>query len=185
MRIIAGQLKGRQFVSPSGRSSHPMSEKMRGGLFNALGDISNLSVLDAFAGSGALGYEAFSRGAKPIVLIEKSASAQNAIQKNIRLLSLNAQVKLIKASLGGWLDTSDIQFDLVFCDPPYHQLQTALIKRAAKQCLKSSGTLVLSWPGKQVLPELPDLRLVLNKNYGDAQLGFYQLAEGSFSDAVL
>ena len=70
MRIIAGDLKGREFKSPRGRTTRPMSEKTRGALFNTLGDIEGLSVLDGFAGSGALVFEAISRGAVSALAIE-------------------------------------------------------------------------------------------------------------------
>jgi 16S rRNA (guanine966-N2)-methyltransferase len=83
MRIIAGRLGGRHFASPQGRRTHPMSDKMRGALFNALGDIDGLSVLDAFAGSGALAFEAVSRGAGHAVAIDVDKSAQRAIAENI------------------------------------------------------------------------------------------------------
>jgi 16S rRNA (guanine966-N2)-methyltransferase len=72
MRVVAGSLKGRIFNEPSGHQTHPMSEKVRGALFNALGDIEGLSVLDAFAGSGALSFEAVSRGAKSVVRLIKT-----------------------------------------------------------------------------------------------------------------
>ena len=70
MRIIAGYLGGRQFNSPRSNRTHPMSDKARGGLFNALGDISGLTVLDAFAGSGALSFEAISRGAESVIAVD-------------------------------------------------------------------------------------------------------------------
>jgi len=70
VRIIAGYLSGRQFNSPRSNRTHPMSDKARGGLFNSLGDISGLSLLDAFAGSGALSFEAISRGTASSVAVD-------------------------------------------------------------------------------------------------------------------
>src|SRR3954464_3149409 len=98
MRIIAGRLGGRQFNSPKGHRTHPMSEKGRGALFNALGDISGLTVLDAFAGSGALSFEAISRRAASVLAIDSDKNAQRAIAENIASLGLSRQVKLIKTS---------------------------------------------------------------------------------------
>src|ERR1700756_1715958 len=103
MRIIAGRLGGRRFASPRGHRTHPMSDKMRGALFNSLGELAGLSVLDAFAGSGALAFEAVSRGAKGAVAIDLDRSAQQAIAANITALGLQDQVKLVRASAGAWL----------------------------------------------------------------------------------
>ena len=83
MRVIAGRLRGRQFKSPPGRRSHPMSEKMRGALFNVLGDIEGLTLLDAFSGSGAISFEAISRGARSVQAVEKAVLAYRTICKNI------------------------------------------------------------------------------------------------------
>jgi 16S rRNA (guanine(966)-N(2))-methyltransferase RsmD len=77
MRIIAGTLGGRTFESPHGRRTHPMSDKVRGSLFNTLGDIDGLTILDAFAGSGALAFEAISRGAEHVLAIEIDNRAQD------------------------------------------------------------------------------------------------------------
>ena len=72
MRIISGVLGGRVFKAPNGNKTHPMSEKIRGAMFNSLGDISGLTVLDAFSGSGAVAIEAFSRGAEHVVAVDSS-----------------------------------------------------------------------------------------------------------------
>ena len=175
MRIIAGTLGGRLFQSPGSFKTHPMSDKIRGALFNMLGDIDGLTVLDAFAGSGALSFEAISRGAKNAVAIESDLAAQKIIQKNIHDLDLARQVKVIKASANAWLQTTPTTdyFDIILLDPPYNDLQINLIERLTKR-LAPSGTVVVSWPGDQELPELPGLVLVVAKKYGDAQLGFYQ-----------
>src|SRR3954470_23836038 len=101
MRIIAGQLKGQQFQAPHGHKTHPMSDKMRGALFNVLGDIEGLTFLDAFAGSGALAFEAASRGAKAVTAIEIDNSAHKTIGQNIKALHISTQVKAVKANTGG------------------------------------------------------------------------------------
>lgn len=173
MRIIAGQLKGRQFSSPHGSRTHPMSDKGRGALFNALGDISGLSVLDAFAGSGALGFEAISHGAAYVTLIDKDRSAQTSIAASITQLGLAMQAKLIKASANAWMSTADEQFDLVILDPPFEDLQPSLLLKLAERT-KVGGIVILSLP-PQANVSLPDVYRHLNtKNYGDNQLVFYR-----------
>lgn len=173
MRIIAGALGGRIFDSPKTHRTHPMSDRVRGALFNVLGDITGLTVLDSFAGSGALAFEAVSRGAAHATTIESDRAAQSIIEQNIKSLGLQKQVKSVKASASAWLATSELQqFDIILCDPPYNDLQVKLIQRIATR-LASRGTLVLSWPGKMEPPQLTGLVQIEQRNYGDAQLLFF------------
>jgi 16S rRNA (guanine966-N2)-methyltransferase len=173
MRIIAGSLGGRQFASPRGHRTHPMSDKGRGALFNALGDIEGLAVLDAFAGSGALGFEAVSRGAGRITAIERDRQAQQTIEANIQGLGLHGSVKLISANAAGWLKTADNTFDLVLLDPPFEDLQPNLLVKLAERT-KPGGLTVLSLPPEADV-ELPEDRFQLTtKAYGDNQLVFYR-----------
>lgn len=174
MRIIAGTLKGRVFDSPGTHRTHPMSDKMRGALFNILGDIDDLTVLDAFAGSGALSFEAISRGATSALALDSDISAQKTIARNITGLGLQKQMKLVKASANAWLGTNEGRmFDVVLCDPPYEDLQPNLIARLAKAVVPG-GLLVLSWPGGKELPDLPQLERLEGRGYGDGLLGFYR-----------
>src|SRR5207247_1643471 len=121
MHIIAGRLKGRSFDSPGSFKTHPMSDKARAALFNILGDVAGLTVLDAFAGSGALGFEAISRGATSALFIEQDRIAQRTIEHNQAVLGLKRQTQLIRASANAWLSTTPEtpSFDLILCDPPY------------------------------------------------------------------
>jgi 16S rRNA (guanine966-N2)-methyltransferase len=176
VRIIAGRLGGRQFDSPKSFKTHPMSDKIRGALFNMLGDIEGLSVLDAFAGSGALSFEAASRGAAPITAIDNDRAAQKIIAQNIAVLRLGREVRLISASANGWLETNpEARFDIVLCDPPYNDLQPNLLNRLAKR-VNEHGVLVISWPGNTTPPELSGVELIDQRSYGDAQLLFYRSA---------
>jgi len=174
MRVISGTLGGRQFQSPNGHRTHPMSEKVRGAIFGVLGDITGLTVLDAFAGSGALGFEAISRGAKKALLIDNDKQAQVTVESNIDVLGLADRAALIKANAISWSNQNRQQlFDLLLIDPPYDKLPFAVIERLARN-LKPGGTYVLSWPGQFEAPKLPGLEIISNKDYGDAQLFFYK-----------
>src|ERR1039458_7477259 len=97
MRVIAGFLGGRNFDSPGGHRTHPMSDKVRGAIFGVLGDIKGLTVLDAFAGSGALAIEAISRGAKRAVAIEVDKGAHTVITENIKALGIEDRIKAVRA----------------------------------------------------------------------------------------
>lgn len=171
MRVIAGYLGGRQFQSPRGQRTHPMSDKARGALFNALGDINNLTVLDPFAGSGALSFEAVSRGAKKAVAIDKDRNAQNAIEANTKQLGLSGKVKLVKASARAWLSTTADKFDLVFMDPPYDDIQTNLMIELAE---RSTMMVVLSLPPTASVNLSGGFEQIAVKVYGDSQLVFYK-----------
>lgn len=173
MRVIAGRLGGQTFNSPRGHRTHPMSDKLRGALFNTLGDITGLAVLDAFAGSGALSFEAVSRGAANVVAIDSDRSAQQVIQANIKLLRVPGSVKLISAKANAWLSTTDQLFDIVLCDPPYSDTQPALLERLSER-VKRGGIVVCSLPPSSDF-KLPDpFELLTKKDYGDATLGFYR-----------
>lgn len=174
MRIIAGTLKGRHFEAVKGHNTHPMSEKARGGLFSALGDIDNLSVLDAFAGTGALSFEAISRGAAHATTIDIDRNAINTVVKNAKGLGIASQVKAIRANVSSWSDNNKSQeFDIIICDPPYDKLQIYLLQKLTRH-LADNGIYVLSWPGKLEIPEFQYLKIVKSKPYGDAQLVFYR-----------
>lgn len=174
MRVIAGRLGGRLFESPRSHRTHPMADRVRGGLFNALGDIEGLTVLDAFAGSGALSFEAVSRGAKEAVAIEIDKKAQNAINASIRTLSIANQVKLIRANCSSWSDTNEsATFDIVIAAPPYDDLQPLVVQKLTRH-VAPDGLFVLDWPGKVAAPELEGFEQVADKSYGDAQLLFYR-----------
>lgn len=174
MRIIAGQLRGRQFKSPAGHRSHPMSEKMRGALFNALGDLKGLQVLDAFAGSGALAFEAASRGAASVAAVEKSVLAYRIIKKNIHDLGLETVVRASRANVSSWSDTYVKQkFDVIVADPPYDDIRVNLLEKLLRQ-LGDNGIYIISWPGNEEPRQLPGMAIVQQNNYGDSQLIFYR-----------
>ncbi len=171
MRIIAGSLQGRIISSPKVSSTHPMAEKIRGSLFATLGDISNLDLIDAYSGSGALALEAASRGASKIVAIESNRIASSVIRNNIVQLGLENQITLVCAKLSQWMATSNSIFDVILVDPPYLKPNLDEINNL-QNLLKPNGIFVLSWPGKQALPSI-NLQLIKNKKFGDAQLCFF------------
>lgn len=175
MRIVSGDMRGRQVQSPRSRRTHPMSEKMRAAIFNILGDIQGMTVLDAFAGSGALGFEALSRGARQAVLVERDKTAQKAMTETIENLKLEEQAHLVKANVSTWSSNNkELEFDLVFCDPPYDHFKTDLLQKLARHAAPG-GTYVLSFPADiDNPPDMPGLTLAAHKTYGDAQLAFYK-----------
>jgi 16S rRNA (guanine966-N2)-methyltransferase len=120
MRVVAGRLGGRRLLSPAGRGTRPTSDRVREALFSILGPLDGERVLDLFAGSGALGIEALSRGAASATFVERDARAVAVLRGNLEALGLEARVlrREALAALGDARERADA-YDLVFLDPPY------------------------------------------------------------------
>lgn len=174
-RLISGQFGGRFIDSPHTDRTHPMGERVRSAMFNIIGDIDGMRVLDAFAGTGAIGLEALSRGARELVLIERDRVAQNVIQENIELLGVEDRAHLIRSSVSAWTQTAQNQtFDLIFADPPYHDLQLSTVKKLVNY-FNPNSLMILSLPGRESAPTVNGVVVVDNRSYGDAALAFYRL----------
>lgn len=120
MRVISGTAKGTSLESLEGNKTRPTLDRVKEALFNILqNDIRNAYVLDLFSGSGALGIEALSRGAKFCVMADKSGDAIKVINKNLQKTKLEENAKVIKNDYIKTLDSLDQKFDLIFIDPPY------------------------------------------------------------------
>ena len=174
MRVIAGWLGGRIFDSPHGNRTHPMSEKVRGAIFGALGDIKGLTVLDCFAGSGALAIESVSRGAASSLAVEVDKAAHTAIVQNIEKLGIKDRMEGIRANVSAWSNRHpNQQFDLVLCDPPFDAIDYKILRKMVRH-LGEDGVLVVNLPGKHEPLTFDGLKIVQTKNYGDTQLIFYK-----------
>jgi 16S rRNA (guanine966-N2)-methyltransferase len=174
MRVIAGRLGGRNFDSPKTHRTHPMSDKVRGALFNALGELSGLSVLDAFAGSGACSLEAVSRGANSVLAIDIDPEAVKTIAANVRNLGVDETITVRRKNISGWSRNNQaLQFDIVLADPPYNDIRPDVLERLCVH-VAPGGLFVLSWPGSEAVREFGGLDVVSHKSYGDAQLVFYR-----------
>jgi 16S rRNA (guanine966-N2)-methyltransferase len=126
MRIVAGKFKGASIVAPKGQATRPTSDKVRQALFNVLEHgapaftFEGARVLDLFAGSGALGLEALSRGARFALFIEEDAAARGAIRRNVEALGLTGVTKIWRRDATKLGEAGTLApFDLIFCDPPY------------------------------------------------------------------
>ncbi len=176
VRIIAGTYGGRIIEGSGTDRTHPMSERVKGSMFNIIGDeIHGAHVLDVFAGSGALGLEAISRGAASATFIERDRVAQKIIDANITTLSIDRKnAKLVKAPVASWLRTrGDDLYDIIFVDPPYHDMQLSTVSKLSG-LLKPKGLMVLSYPGKGEVPAETGVVVVDNRSYGNAALAFYR-----------
>jgi 16S rRNA (guanine(966)-N(2))-methyltransferase RsmD len=126
MRIIAGEFRGRLLKTLRGREVRPTSDKLRETLFNVLrAEVSDSVFIDCYAGSGAVGLEAVSRGAKQVYLIEQSIAAARIIEQNIATLGVASRARLLRAEAGAALrklEAQGVRADVCFLDPPYAAL---------------------------------------------------------------
>jgi len=172
MRIVAGEFKSRILKNANSRSTHPMSEKIRGALFNSIGDITGLVVLDAFAGTGAVGVEALSRGAKKVYSVEINSDSFDILQENRDLITDESRMSVHRANVKSWLKNQDVMFDLVLADPPYDALGMNAIETCA-QYVKKGGLYVLSLPPAEHI-DFKGFKKIDEKRYGNAKLVFYR-----------
>ena len=188
IRLISGIFKNHKITSPNSRQTHPMSERARNAIFNSIqAEIQDTEVLDAFAGTGALGLEAISRGAKKVIFIEKNRLAQKILSENMKIVEKNekaGKVKLIRSSVSNWLNSSEsrlergdllenLTFDVIFADPPYYDPQFSTINKLSKR-LKSGGILILSQPKEIENFETENLTLISEKKYSGAKILFFR-----------
>lgn len=174
-RIIAGLYGGRNIQAPDTVATHPMSERVRNALFNIVGDeIKQACVLDAFAGSGALGLEALSRGATHATFVERDSRAVATLEDNIALFNLAGQTGVVQADVAAWVNGCKDTFDIILIDPPYDDPQFSTAMELIK-LLKPNGLMVLSYPGSGEVPTVNGVVVVDNRSYGTAALAFYRL----------
>jgi 16S rRNA (guanine966-N2)-methyltransferase len=153
-----------------------MGDRIRGGLFNKISDeIEGAEVLDTFAGSGSLGLEAISRGARSAIFVEKNREAASVIAANIVALGCQGQAKLVQADVGTWAKKSELKFDIIFADPPYDDTQFSTVELLFR-LLKPNGLMILSYPGRGEAPTGNNGVVVVdNRSYGTAALAFYRM----------
>lgn len=168
MRVIAGTYGGRRLQAPPGRDTRPTSDRVREALFSALGDLEGARVLDLFAGSGALGIEALSRGAASCEFVDRATAAIRAIRANLETLGIEAPVHRREA-LQALSDASGraAAYDLVFLDPPYRH--PAGLGRALSDALPAvlaAGARVVTESDRRNELAL-DLPPTFERRYGD------------------
>ena len=184
MRIIGGAVGGRRIRAPHGSGTRPTSDKVRGALFNILGPPDeNVRVLDLFAGAGALGLEALSRGAAKTVFVERDSHALGALRRNIRELGFEERATVMGTEVGTALRrlaASHSQFAWVFLDPPYKQeVEAVLGELGSSELLAPCAVVVVEHdrrhrPPGSVCGSVGGLFLTDRRDYGDTEVSFYR-----------
>jgi 16S rRNA (guanine966-N2)-methyltransferase len=172
MRVVAGEFRGRRLVAPPGTSTRPTTDKVREATFNALGSlglVEDAPVADLYAGSGAIGIEALSRGAAHCTFVERDRDALRALRSNLDTLELGERSRIVTGDV--LAVAAAIDAELVFADPPYDftawaRLLDALrtpfvVAESGKQLVESAG-----WPG--------GFEVVRSKRYGRTWVTFFQ-----------
>lgn len=182
LRIIAGSHKGRRLATPSGRSTRPTSDRVREALFNILGELAAVErVADLYAGSGALGLEALSRGADWCLFVDNSREAARTITANLETLSLDGRGLVVTADAARVhpFVLNRAPFGLILADPPYEQGAVARLMEmcAGQGLLKPQGVLALEHSPRERPPESPDWRLLDNRAYGRTEISLLAPAE--------
>ena len=180
LRILAGAYKGRAFASPARATTHPMGAREKLALFNMLQPyLPGATVLDAYAGSGALGLEALSRGAARVVFVEQSAPVVRTLRQNLRAVlpvARLAAAEIIQSSVAAFATHHPSRFNLILTDPPYDHFNPAEVA-ALTPLLHPTGTLALSFPAQLTPPTLPGLTCLKSHRYAAAGLALYQPAQ--------
>jgi 16S rRNA (guanine966-N2)-methyltransferase len=169
MRIIAGTHRGHRIAAPKGRDTRPTSDRVRENAFNLIGPVDGASVLDLYAGSGAMGLEALSRGAGAAVFVESDRDACRAINANLDKLGLHATVLCQDATRA--VAQERRTFDLILCDPPYDVDATRL---PFARLLADDGLLVYESSGRADPPQVDGLAQRTSRKYGSARLTLFE-----------
>jgi 16S rRNA (guanine966-N2)-methyltransferase len=171
MRIIAGTHRGHRIAAPKGRDTRPTSDRVRENAFNLIGPVDDAEVLDLFAGSGALGLEALSRGAARATFVESDRDAARTINANLDKLGLHATV--LQTDVVRAVQQERRTYDLVLCDPPYDYDRGRLTPHLAR-LLSDDGLLVWETSSREEPPEVPGLAQRTTRTYGSARLTLFE-----------
>ena len=173
MRIIAGERKGHAIFAPRGLDTRPTGDRVREAAFNLIGPVDGTSVLDLFAGSGAMGLEALSRGAERAVFVESDRDACRAIERNLEKLRLRS-ARIVCDDVLRFAATDRGSYDLILVDPPYEMVESLAMRLAhyLPRLLADDGLLVFESSSRDE-PELP-LAKRTSRRYGSARLTLFE-----------
>ncbi len=181
MRIIGGIYGGRRLKSVSTPELRPTTDRVRETVFNILTirmDFAESTVLDLFAGTGALGLEALSRGATHCDFVEKNRKAAGILKENLETLDLGMQGEVIIGDAMRYVEKVNAQYDLIMADPPYNApvFQKLLVNIMASGILKPEGLFVLEHSSFLQLPVIEQVEAVVQKSFGDTGVTIFRQA---------
>lgn len=183
MRVISGKAKGKKLKAPPGLDTRPITDRIKEALFNVIGsDIRDAKFLDLFAGSGSVGIEALSRGAKLVILVDSGGEAIRVIHHNIQACGFEEGYEVYRQDVFVAIRSllkREIKFDLIYIDPPFtneklfEQVLTTLNKQII---LNSDGIIIIRAPRRKPLPQVfENLQCYRANDYGESTLYYYHL----------
>ena len=181
MRVISGIKRGTNLFSPITENTRPTTDRVRENIFNLIRfDIPDKTVLDLFSGSGAMGIEALSGGAKSCVFVDSDKKAFDIIKKNIEKTGFENQSKIFKMPFDKYLESTSLKFDIIFLDPPYHKnlIYEAMKLIVNKNLSKDTTLFVLECDSDEVIRLPQGFETVKEKIYGRVKVTLVKL-EGS------
>lgn len=178
MRIIGGRARGTNILAPAGMDTRPTLDRVRENVFNILQKrIPGARVLDLFAGSGAMGFEALSRGADSACLVDHSKDAVKVIEQNCTKLRMNDQCRILQSdwtrAVTGFQAAGQV-FDVIFLDPPYAMIDLQVLSRALLPVLAEGGVMVLEHRASTMPRVCDGLDLTDSRRYGIAGVCFFE-----------
>ena len=183
MRIIGGNLRGKKILNPIDKSTRPLKDMVRESIFNIIEhsknqyvELNNAKVLDLFSGTGSFGIECLSRGAKKVIFFENYINSIKILKKNLDLLNLNKQSKIIEKDAYNITQTQNnlIKFDLIFLDPPFKDNKfNQLIEKIKQLKITSKNTLIIIHRNNKISENISkNLIISKEKNYGLSKIIF-------------
>ena len=176
MRVIAGSAGGLTLVAPRDRSTRPITDRVKETLFAILGDrVVGASVADLYAGSGAIGIEALSRGAEHAVFVEQGRAALDVIRQNLRKTRLDGSATVIGTDVIRYLDAGSAgPFDLAFLDPPYEARDILAPLQRLRPHLRAGAAVVVKHFWRSVVPDVEGLAAWRERRFGETSLTFLE-----------
>lgn len=180
MRVITGSAKGHALKAPDTLAVRPAADKVKGAIFNILGDVSGVCSLDLFAGSGSVGIEAISRGASHCTFVEADPKVADYIERNLKHCKLENQADIFIQKVDKaipWLDKKGKRFDLIFVDPPYDKnlLNPTLELLTRHSSILTAHTLIVCEHSPRELPLEETLEITDQRKYGQTFISFIKL----------
>lgn len=177
MRIISGSRRGHKLIGFEGDKIRPTTDRVKESVFNLIqGYVADSSVLDLFGGSGALSFEALSRGARSAVIVDSDRDSVDVITKNAASLNFGDRVRILHMSFQSFFDINKEQFDLIFLDPPYNKgyIEHVLEAIVNGKRLSENGIIVLESDETDMHSDAEGLKILKQKKYGRSYVTVYQ-----------